>query len=69
MKGIIKMEKDKKMKKIKIILVIAFIILYVMYSYISYRASYLQMLEIGEEYLSVFEQNNTYKIICIAFIK
>ncbi len=62
------MEKDKKMKKIKIILVIAFIILYVMYSYISYRASYLQMLEIGEEYLSVFEQNNTYKIRLFLFI-
>ena len=38
-----------------------------LYMYISYRANYLQTLEIGEEYLSVFEQNNQYKIKLFAF--
>lgn len=61
------MEKEKKMKKLKIILVIAFVILFALYSYISYRANYLQILEIGEEYLSVFEQNNEYKVKLFLF--
>ncbi len=61
------MEKSKKFKKIKIILVILFTILFMLYMYISYRANYLQTLEIGEEYLSVFEQNNQYKIKLFAF--
>lgn len=56
------MEKSKKLNKIKIILVIAFIVLFATYSYMSYRADYLQILEIGEEYLNVFEQKNNYKI-------
>ena len=55
------MEKNKKLKRVKIMVVIAFIILFLLYSYISYRANYLQVLEIGEQYLSVFEQNNQYK--------
>lgn len=61
------MEKEKKMKKLKIILVIAFVILFALYSYISYRANYLQVLEIGEEYLSVFEQNNEYQVKLFLF--
>lgn len=56
------MDKTKKMKMIKIISVIAFIILFALYSYISYRAEYLQILEIGEEYLNVFNTNNEYKV-------
>ena len=56
------MDKLKKLKIIKIISVIAFIILFALYSYISYRAEYLQILEIGEQYLSVFNTNNEYKI-------
>ena len=55
------MDKAKKMKKIKIIAVIVFMILFVLYAYISYRAEYLQILEIGEEYLRVFFENNRYK--------
>jgi len=56
------MDKLKKLKIIKIISVIAFIILFALYSYISYRAEYLQILEIGEQYLSVFNTNNEYKV-------
>lgn len=61
------MEKEKKMKKIKIIFVIAFVIVFILYSYISYRANYLQVLEIGEEYLSVFNQRNEYKVKLFLF--
>ena len=61
------MEKTKKMKKVKVISVIAFIILFIISLYISYRAEYLQILEIGEEYLTVFEQRNEYKIKLFAF--
>ena len=61
------MDKIKNMKKIKLISVIAFIILFILISYISYRAEYLQILEIGEEYLSVFEQRNEYKIRLFSF--
>lgn len=56
------MEKNKKIKKIKIISVIVFIILFAICTYISYRADYLQIAEIGEEYLKAFEQRNMYKI-------
>ena len=61
------MEKVKNMKKIKLISVIVFIIMFLIISYISYRAEYLQILEIGEEYLNVFEQRNEYKIRLFAF--
>lgn len=61
------MEKEKKMKKNKIISVIVFIILFAICSYVTYRANYLQILEVGEEYLSVFEQKNEYKLKLFAF--
>ena len=61
------MDKVKNMKKIKLISVIAFITLFVIICYVSYRAEYLQILEIGEEYLSVFEQRNTYKTRLFGF--
>lgn len=56
------MDKTKKIKMIKIISVIAFIVVFALYSFISYRAEYLQILEIGEEYLSVFNTKNEYKV-------
>jgi len=56
------MDKSKKLKTIKVISVIAFIIIFALYSYISYRAEYLQILEIGKEYISVFNTNNEYKL-------
>ena len=61
------MEKIKNMKKIKVIAVIAFIILFAIIAYVSYRSEYLQILEIGEEYLSVFEQRNEYKTRLFTF--
>ena len=61
------MEKVKNIKKIKFISVIVFIVLFTIISYVSYRAEYLQILEIGEEYLSAFEQRNIYKTKLFAF--
>lgn len=56
------MDKAKKMKRIKILSVVVFIILFALYSYISYRADYLEILEIGENYLSVLNIKNEYKV-------
>ena len=61
------MDKVKNMKKIKVISVIAFIIIFAIIAYVSYRSEYLQISEIGEEYLSVFEQRNEYKIRLFTF--
>ena len=61
------MEKSKNMKKIKVISVIAFIILFLICAYVTYRTEYLQILEIGEEYLSVFEQRSEYKVKLFLF--
>ncbi len=54
--------KNNKFKNIKTILVIVFTLLFVFYMYASYRADYLQTLEIGEEYISVFNKNIEYKL-------
>ena len=62
------MDKTRKIKLIKVISVILFIILFALYSYISYRAEYLQVLEIGKQYLTVFNTNNEYKIKMILAI-
>lgn len=56
------MDRTKKIKMIKTISVIICLILFVLYAYISYRVNYLQVLEIGEQYLSVFNTNNQYKV-------
>ena len=61
------MEKIRNIKKIKIISVIVFIVLFIIAAYVSYRTEYLQILEIGENYLNVFEQRNEYKIRLFAF--
>jgi len=61
------MEKIMSMKKMKVIAVILFIILFAIITYVSYRADYLQVLEIGEEYISVFKQKNEYKIRLFAY--
>lgn len=55
-------KKNSKFKSLKTILVIVFTLLFVFYMYASYRAEYLQTLEIGEEYLGVFNQNIEYKL-------
>ena len=61
------MEKNKNMKKIKLITVLTFVILFAVIAYISYRSEYLQILEIGKEYLNVFEQRNEYKTKLFAY--
>lgn len=47
--------------KLRVILVLAFIILFALYSFISYRGEYLEIKEIGENYLDVFYQNMKFK--------
>ena len=61
------MEKKINFKKVKFISVIVFIILFLSISYITYRSEYLQIMEIGKDYLSVFEQRYEYKIKLFAF--
>ena len=61
------MEKSKNMKKLKAISVILFVILFLICSYVTYRTEYLQILEIGEEYLNVFEQRTEYKVKLFLF--
>ena len=52
---------QKKNKKIRVWIVIAFLVLFTLFSFINYRSEYLQIKEIGEEYISVFKKNITYK--------
>ena len=54
--------KEKKTNyKIRVILVLLFIVLFALYSFISYRGEYLQIKEIGQNYLDVFHQNMKFK--------
>lgn len=57
-------EKTKKTSKIKArtLLVLSVIAIFLIGSLIAYRTSYLETLEIGEQYISVFEENVKYKI-------
>ena len=54
-------EKPKKKSKIRMILVIAFIILFAIVTYIQARGSYLEYLELGENYVQVFWTNIIYR--------
>ena len=56
------MQSLRKIKKAWYIGVVIFILVFSLCSYISYRTTFLQTLEIGEEYLSIFEKNYEYKI-------
>ena len=51
-----------KNNKKRVILVILFLTIFAIYLAITLRGEYLQTLQIGEEYISVFEQNVKYKI-------
>ncbi len=53
--------KNKK----RVVLVITFILLFAIYIGVSLRGGYLRTLEIGQEYLPVFEQNIKNKVIII----
>lgn len=52
----------KKVKKIKtrVILVLVFLLLFIIIAYVSYRGTYLETIEIGENFKGVFTQNLTY---------
>ena len=47
--------------KLRVILVLLFVVLFALYSFISYRGEYLQIKEIGKNYLDVFHQNMKFK--------
>ena len=62
----------KKTKRIKrrVILVLGFLVVFLLFAFLSYRGSYLEMLEIGEKYIDVFQTNlrNKYGMMFINFI-
>ncbi len=62
--------KPKKKSKVRMILVILFIFIFAIVSYIQTRGSYLEYLELGENYLDIFYTNLIYKyaIMAINFI-
>ena len=59
-------EKTKKKSKVRMILVIVFILLFAITSYIQVRGSYLEYLELGENYLDVFYTNLIYRYALMA---
>ena len=54
---------QKKKINVRLIVVLIFLLIYIISSYISYRGEYLEILEMGEEYLTIFYQNQKYKLI------
>ena len=58
---------EKKKSKLKVIIVIIFTMIVAMGLYMSYRSNYLQTLEIGENYLSVFQTNCKYYYQALGF--
>lgn len=63
-------ENKKKKSKVRMILVILFILIFAITSYIQIRGSYLEYLELGENYLEVFYTNLVYRyaIMAINFV-
>ena len=59
-------KKTKKKSKIRMILVILFILIFAIISYIQIRGSYLEYLELGENYLDVFYTNIIYRYSLMA---
>ncbi len=55
-------EKKKSYKK-RVLIVILFLIAFTLFSFINYRSEYLQIKEIGQEYITVFKQNIKYKYL------
>ena len=45
------------------IIVLIFLLLIIIASVIAYRGEYLEILELGQDYLSIFEQNRKYQYI------
>ena len=59
--------KEKKKFSMKIVVVLLALVVFGLVTTISLRAEYLNISGIGEEYLSVFEQRNEYKIKLFMF--
>ena len=57
---------NPKKSKARMYIVLLFILLVAIVGYVIYRGEYLEVLEIGEQYLSIFWQNVNYT--AIAFI-
>ena len=55
--------KTEKKSKTRMLLVLLFLVVVAIIVYIGFRGEYLELLEIGENYTSVFWQNVTYKSI------
>lgn len=53
--------KEAKVKKTRRWIVLAFLLLAIIVLYVIYRGEYLETLELGEQYLSIFWQNLTYR--------
>ncbi len=62
--------KDNKKSKIRMILVIAFVLIFAIVTYIQTRGSYLEYLELGENYIDIFYTNIMYRysIMAINFV-
>ena len=56
----------EKKSKTRMLLVLLFLVVVAIIGYIALRGQYLELLEIGENYTSVFWQNLTYK--SVAFV-
>ena len=54
-------ENKKKKNKSRMLIVIAFLILFVAVSYVQLRGSYLEYLELGQEYVQIFYTNLAYR--------
>ena len=59
-------DKTNKNSKIRMILVILFILIFAITSYIQVRGSYLEYLELGENYVDVFYTNLAYRYALMA---
>lgn len=56
-------ETSRKKVKLRTIIVIAILVIFALGVVITYRAEYLETLEIGENYIEVFNKNLSYKVI------
>ena len=63
-----KEEHVQKNSKIRIIIVIAFLMFFALATFISLRGNYLETLEIGENYLTVFWKNVRYKYVTMGTV-
>ena len=54
-------EQKKKNSKTRMLLVILFLLIFAIISYVQLRGSYLEYLELGENYTNIFKKNMTYR--------